>query len=97
MPLFKKGDHSVVSNYRPISTFDRVWHRALIHNLERYGVRGKLLDWFNSYVSDRSQSVFVNGSLSNPLVLKAGVPQGSVLGPFLFVVYIKKQQISCIV
>ncbi len=64
--------------------FDRVWHRGLIAKLETFGVQGQLLDWFSSHIKDRIQKVFVNGALSNAVSLNAGVPQSSVLGPFLF-------------
>ncbi len=68
--------------------FDRVWHKGLLLKLEKYGIRGSLLNWLTDYISNRSQSVFVNGALSKPRYLQAGVPQGSVLGPFLFLVYV---------
>jgi hypothetical protein len=158
MPLFKKGDNSLISNYRPISliscvgkvferavlkyisnyyldnrliykyqsgfqkghstvhqlvelydnictavdrkedycmvfcdiskAFDRVWHKGLLLKLESYGINGKLLKWLASYIMGRKQKTFINGMLSSDKNLKAGVPQGSVLGPFLFIVYI---------
>ena len=68
--------------------YDRVWHRGLILKLEKYGIRGDLLQWFESYLTNRSQQVRINDSLSSPKHTNAGVPQGSVLGPLLFLIYI---------
>ena len=68
--------------------FDRVWHRGLLHKLEKYGIKGDLLFWLTSYLNSRKQEVFVNGVLSSEQGTNAGNPQGSVLGPLLFLIYI---------
>ena len=68
--------------------FDMVDHSILLCKLEHYGIRGISLDWFRSYLTNRSQYVYINNVNSDKLNLRHGVPQGSILGPLLFVVYI---------
>ena len=70
------------------AAFDTVDHEILLNVLrKRLGVCGKALDWLRSYLTDRTQSVCINGVKSTKKQLKCGVPQGSVLGPLLFTVY----------
>ena len=67
--------------------FDRVWHRALLYKLERLGVRGKVLDWFADYLTERYQRVVLKGIYSKWIQILAGVPQGSLLGPWLYIMF----------
>ena len=68
--------------------FDKVPHRRLLKNLRAYGIRGKLHVWIKEFLSNRTQKVVVEGKESATAQVKSGIPQGSVLGPILFLVYI---------
>ena len=68
--------------------FDTVNHEILLNKLEHYGIRDTMLKWFQSYLIDRKQYVSINGQSSELLLNNCGVPQGSVLGPLLFLIYI---------
>ena len=68
--------------------FDTVDHQILLAKLNHYGIRGVSNDWFKSYLSNRNQYVSINGYESGLAALNCGVPQGSVLGPLLFLLYI---------
>ena len=68
--------------------FDRVWHRGLLHKLNAIGIQGSLHAWFSSYLKNRTQAVVIKGQKSKYTKITAGVPQGSVLGPLLFLIYI---------
>ena len=68
--------------------FDKVWHDGLLFKLKQNGICGEPLELFSSYLSSRKQRVILNGKASQWGDIEAGVPQGSVLGPLLFLIYI---------
>ena len=84
----ENNEYSVAIFLDLSKAFDMVNHKILLSKLEFYGVRGLPLQWFNSYLSNRKQYVSYNGSNSCHLNISCGVPQGSILGPLLFLVFI---------
>ena len=68
--------------------FDSVPHERLLKKVEAYGIRGNLLNWIRSFLSNRKQRVALGGKLSNWQNVTSGIPQGSVLGPILFIIFI---------
>ena len=68
--------------------FDRVWHKGLLYKLQAVGLTDHLLQWFTDYLNNRKQRVVLPGVFSHWTDLKADVPQGSILGPLLFLIYI---------
>ena len=68
--------------------FDTINHKILLYKLSHYGIRGKALEWFRNYLSNRKQYVSLNQNNSSMEEIENGVPQGSLLGPLLFIVYI---------
>ena len=84
----EKGEY-VVGVFLDFSkAFDTVDHEILLDKLEHYGIRGCALSWFKSYLSNRQQFVTYNECKSKQQFIKCSVPQGSILGPLPFLIYI---------
>ena len=89
--IYKSFDdgHEVLSVFLDMSkAFDKVWHKGLIFKLKQNGISGNLLSTLTDFLKLRKQRVVLNGQLSSWSNIETGVPQGSILGPLLFLVYI---------
>ena len=86
--ILDKGGAVDVAYCDFMKAFDKVSHRKLIHKLKKYNLGEKYINWIAAFLKDRKQRVLVNGESSDWKDVSSGIPQGSVLGPTLFVLYI---------
>ena len=93
MLLLDKKSKAILLLLDLSAAFDTVQHAALLKKLEmQYGIKDTALSWFRSYLTDRSTSVKIGDARSRPIKVDIGVPQGSILGPLLFIMYTKDLQ-----
>lgn len=85
---FRRHDHVSVAFLDIAAAFDTVWHAGLLYKLHAAGVCGKAWTWIKCFLSDRSFRVVSGRTTSQTFTLGAGVPQGSILGPLLFLIYV---------
>ena len=84
-----ENDQVMISLFIDLSrAFDTISHKVLFNKLYQYGIRGIALDWITNYLQNRKQFVIYNNAQSSFGNISMGVPQGSILGPLLFILYV---------
>lgn len=91
MPVYNKLDKSkpIIATFLDLAkAFDTVNHEIMLEKMYRYGIRGNAYELLKSYLTGRKQRVRVNGCISDNNEVTTGVPQGTILGPLLFILYV---------
>ena len=78
-----------------LKAFDVINHKILLHKLKSYGIRGLANDWVSSYLSNRTQFVEIDSQNSSQKQIMCGIPQGSILGPLFFLLYVNDIHQAC--
>ena len=96
-PSMKRNSQQLHYSTLTSKAFDTIDHNILVKKLECYGIRGKSNEWFCSYLANRKQYVEINDNKSITSTITCGVPQGSILGPLLFIIYVRRNLRICVI
>ena len=94
LQAFNENEHTLGIFIDLRQAFDTVDHQLLLQKLELYGIKNNNLKWFQSYLSNRKQFIKSNNESKNLEIIRCGIPQGSILGPLLFLIFVNDLQKS---